>query len=156
MQESIRHAEQLLEKAEVVTLAVNGEDGCPRAYVMTKLPGESIRVFPFLAKEGSEKVRALEKDPRACVSYFAPGGSVSLTGTVQLIRESSALRELWVPELDRIFERLRTLRDELEQQLNRPLPELSMGMSQDFRAAIAEGATIVRIGTAIFGGRPRN
>ena len=33
MQESIRHAEQLLEKAEVVTLAVNGEDGCPRAYV---------------------------------------------------------------------------------------------------------------------------
>ena len=39
MQESIRHAEQLLEKAEVVTLAVNGEDGCPRAYVMTKLPG---------------------------------------------------------------------------------------------------------------------
>ena len=103
MQESIRHAEQLLEKAEVVTLAVNGEDGCPRAYVMTKLPGESIRVFPFLAKEGSEKVRALEKDPRACVSYFAPGGSVSLTGTVQLIRESSALRELWVPEMDRIF-----------------------------------------------------
>ena len=97
MQESIRHAEQLLEKAEVVTLAVNGEDGCPRAYVMTKLPGESIRVFPFLAKEGSEKIRALEKDPRACVSYFAPGGSVSLTGTVQLIRESSALRELWVP-----------------------------------------------------------
>ena len=96
MQESIRHAEQLLEKAEVVTLAVNGEDGCPRAYVMTKLPGESIRVFPFLAK-------ALEKDPRACVSYFAPGGSVSLTGTVQLIRASSALRELWVPELDRIF-----------------------------------------------------
>ena len=92
MQESIRHAEQLLEKAEVVTLAVNGEDGCPRAYVMTKLPGESIRVFPFLAKEGSEKVRALEKDPRACVSYFAPGGSVSLTGTVQLIRASSALR----------------------------------------------------------------
>ena len=103
MQESIRHAEQLLEKAEVVTLAVNGEDGCPRAYVMTKLPGESIRVFPFLAKEGSENVRALEKDPRACVSYFAPGGSVSLTGTVQLILESSALRELWVPELDRIF-----------------------------------------------------
>ena len=88
MQESIRRAEELLEKAEVVTLAVNGEDGFPRSYVMTKLPGESIRVFPFLAKEGSEKIRALEQDPRACVSYFAPGGSVSLTGSVQLIRET--------------------------------------------------------------------
>lgn len=58
MQESIRRAEELLERAEVVTLAVNGEDGFPRSYVMTKLPGESIRVFPFLAKGG------LGKDPR--------------------------------------------------------------------------------------------
>ena len=103
MQDSIRHAEELLERAEVVTLAVTGEDSYPRAYVMTKLPGESIRVFQFLAKDGSEKVRALEKDSRACVSYFAPGGSVSLTGDVRLIRESAALRQLWVPELDRIF-----------------------------------------------------
>ena len=63
MQESIRHAEQLLEKAEVVTLAVNGEDGCPRAYVMTKLPGESIRVFPFLAKEGSERSGLWRRTP---------------------------------------------------------------------------------------------
>ena len=62
MQESIRRAEELLERAEVVTLAVNGEDGFPRSYVMTKLPGESIRVFPFLAKEDSEKIRALEQD----------------------------------------------------------------------------------------------
>ena len=103
MQESIRRAEDLLERAEAVTLAVNGEDGCPRAYVMTKLPGEGIRTLLFLAREGSEKVRALEKDPRACVSYFAPGGSVSLSGAVCLIRESVALRKLWVPELDRIF-----------------------------------------------------
>ena len=34
------------------------------------------------------------------------------------------------------------------------LPELSMGMSGDFEAAIAEGATIVRVGTALFGPRP--
>ena len=33
------------------------------------------------------------------------------------------------------------------------LPELSMGMSGDFEAAIAEGATLVRVGTAIFGSR---
>lgn len=52
------------------------------------------------------------------------------------------------------FAKLRHLRDKLEQDLRVSLPELSMGMSGDFAAAIAEGATIVRIGTAIFGPRP--
>lgn len=52
------------------------------------------------------------------------------------------------------FARLRRLRDDLEQGLGQALPELSMGMSGDFGQAIAEGATIVRIGTAIFGLRP--
>jgi uncharacterized pyridoxal phosphate-containing UPF0001 family protein len=33
------------------------------------------------------------------------------------------------------------------------LPELSMGMSHDFEVAVEEGATLVRVGTAIFGGR---
>jgi PLP dependent protein len=51
------------------------------------------------------------------------------------------------------FQRLRQLRDELAQSLNRPLPELSMGMSHDFEIAIEEGATQVRIGTALFGSR---
>jgi PLP dependent protein len=50
------------------------------------------------------------------------------------------------------FRRLRELRDEAESEgLN--LPELSMGMTNDFEAAILEGATIVRIGTALFGER---
>ncbi|MHB1843317.1 MAG: YggS family pyridoxal phosphate-dependent enzyme [Deltaproteobacteria bacterium] len=53
----------------------------------------------------------------------------------------------------RHFERLRRLRDELSVALSRPLPELSMGMSDDFEDAIAEGATLVRVGTAIFGDR---
>ena len=57
------------------------------------------------------------------------------------------------PELHRVFASLRTRRDALEQEFGVRLPELSMGMSGDFREAIAEGATIVRIGTAIFGGR---
>lgn len=51
------------------------------------------------------------------------------------------------------FRRLRRLRDDLEQSLRRPLPELSMGMSHDFEIAIEEGATQVRIGSAIFGER---
>lgn len=52
------------------------------------------------------------------------------------------------------FTRLRKLRDNLERELGCKLPELSMGMSGDFDGAIAEGATIIRIGTAIFGPRP--
>lgn len=52
-----------------------------------------------------------------------------------------------------IFGGLRQLRDSLQDRLGMPLPELSMGMSSDLEAAIAEGATIVRVGTAIFGRR---
>jgi pyridoxal phosphate enzyme (YggS family) len=52
------------------------------------------------------------------------------------------------------FAQLRKMRDELNRQGLR-LDTLSMGMSHDFAAAIAEGATIVRIGTAIFGGRQK-
>lgn len=50
------------------------------------------------------------------------------------------------------FAQLRKLRDQLDQQ-GLQLDTLSMGMSHDFAAAIAEGSTLVRIGTAIFGGR---
>lgn len=53
------------------------------------------------------------------------------------------------------FRRLRELRDTLRQEgVPRPaLAELSMGMSHDFEVAIAEGATMVRVGTALFGRR---
>ncbi len=53
------------------------------------------------------------------------------------------------------FVALRDLRDRLETDLGRSLPVLSMGMSGDFEVAIECGATHVRIGTAIFGSRPR-
>jgi len=56
------------------------------------------------------------------------------------------------------FSRLRALRDRLRQEdlpQNVQLQHLSMGMSHDFEAAIEEGATLVRIGTAIFGPRPQ-
>ncbi len=57
--------------------------------------------------------------------------------------------------LHQTFAGLREFRERLVREFSVPLPELSMGMSQDFPVAIEEGATIVRIGTAIFGGRPR-
>lgn len=58
------------------------------------------------------------------------------------------------PEQARPFFRaLRELRDKLVKQGPIPLPELSMGMSHDFEIAVEEGATLIRIGTAIFGNR---
>ncbi len=51
------------------------------------------------------------------------------------------------------FRALRELRDRLRDQTGLPLPELSMGMSGDFAVAVEEGATLVRVGTAIFGHR---
>jgi pyridoxal phosphate enzyme (YggS family) len=51
------------------------------------------------------------------------------------------------------FQRLRELKLQCEEILGVPLPQLSMGMSGDFEIAIEEGATIVRVGTALFGER---
>lgn len=51
------------------------------------------------------------------------------------------------------FAKLRTLREEGERRLGRALPELSMGMSGDYEVAVEEGATLVRVGTALFGER---
>ncbi len=50
------------------------------------------------------------------------------------------------------FGQLRELRDRFSETINRSLPELSMGMTSDFEAAIAEGATLVRVGSALFEG----
>jgi pyridoxal phosphate enzyme (YggS family) len=64
----------------------------------------------------------------------------------------------WSPEAENSrvhFRRLRELKTECEQILGAPLPHLSMGMSGDFEVAIEEGATMIRIGTALFGQRAK-
>jgi len=64
----------------------------------------------------------------------------------------------WTPEPEKVrpvFRRLRELKAQCEQVLGAPLPHLSMGMTSDFEVAIEEGATLVRIGTALFGERPQ-
>jgi uncharacterized pyridoxal phosphate-containing UPF0001 family protein len=63
----------------------------------------------------------------------------------------------WTPDPEKvrpIFRQLKTLKHECEGLLERDLEHLSMGMSGDFEIAIEEGATMVRIGTALFGERP--
>lgn len=62
----------------------------------------------------------------------------------------------WSPEPEHSrahFQRLRQLKEQCEHILEAPLTQLSMGMSGDFEVAIEEGATLVRIGTALFGPR---
>ena len=62
----------------------------------------------------------------------------------------------WVHDEDMLrltFRRLRELRDFLTKELEHDLPQLSMGMTDDFDYAIEEGATMVRLGRAIFGPR---
>jgi len=55
----------------------------------------------------------------------------------------------------KFFVRLRELRAALEKEFDVRLPHLSMGMTNDFPIAVEEGATLVRVGTAIFGERPK-
>jgi hypothetical protein len=64
----------------------------------------------------------------------------------------------WSPLPERarpVFRRMRELKTECENRLGAPLPHLSMGMTGDFEVAIEEGATIIRVGTALFGERPK-
>jgi hypothetical protein len=89
----------------------------------------------------------------------------------KLLEEISAINELprleihglmtvppWAPNPEKVrpvFRQLRDLRQKCNDILGAPLQHLSMGMSGDFEVAIEEGATMVRIGTALFGERPQ-
>lgn len=73
--------------------------------------------------------------------------SVGVTGLMTMAALGSDEREA-----RKAFEKLRLLRDKCRRETGLPLDELSMGMSSDFRWAVAEGSTVVRIGTALFRG----
>ena len=85
----------------------------------------------------------------------APVAEMLLTASNLELSGLMTMAEPGVPEarLRSTFSGLRELRDRLETEFRIRLPELSMGMTSDFREAILEGSTMVRIGTAIFGGR---
>ena len=140
----------------------------------------AVRLFDLIHSVDTLKLaRELDKQSRKInkiqeiliqvnISKEASKSGVSVNDTLRLLKDISRLENLSVKGLmtlppyfnapDKVrpyFSALRNLRDRLEQQglLNVCLSELSMGMTGDFEVAIQEGATLVRIGTAIFGDR---
>ena len=90
----------------------------------------------------------------------APSGARELLETAVARNRLAVCGLMAIPPFDRepetsrpYFRELREIRDRLQDAVGCPLPELSMGMSHDFEIAIEEGATMVRVGTAIFGPR---
>jgi uncharacterized pyridoxal phosphate-containing UPF0001 family protein len=93
-------------------------------------------------------------------SGASPGDADALARTVLVCPHLDVRGLMAVPPFEPdperarpFFRRLREIRDRLSDRFGRPLPELSMGMSHDFEVAVEEGATEVRVGTALFGPR---
>jgi PLP dependent protein len=126
---------------------------------------DSIRLARELERHAEEAGKRLR-----CLVEVNLGGEAQKSGETEgevraLLTEAGQLSHLAIdglmivppflsdPEAVRpFFRRLRLLRDQLACE-GFPLTELSMGMSHDFEVAIEEGATLVRIGTALFGAR---
>ena len=140
----------------------------------------AVRMFDLIHSVESLKLaRALDKEARkngkvqdiliqVNISREETKSGITETGAVDLIEQVSGLENIRVkglmtmppffdaPEKARpFFRQLRLLRDRIdERHIPRvSMAELSMGMTGDFEVAIQEGATLVRIGTAIFGAR---
>lgn len=107
--------------------------------------GRSPRVLLQVNVSGESSKAGLA--PAALDTVTAPR-TVALVGLMTIARMGAS-----PDEARAIFRRLRELRDRLQGRIGMALPELSMGMSADAEAAAAEGATLVRIGTALFGPR---
>ena len=116
---------------------ITGEAGVfPRVLVEVNVAGESSKFgfSPKKLREQLEELLSLERlqiEGLMTIAPFAP--------------EPEPSRKHFVA--------LRELRDQLQTEFRVPLPRLSMGMSGDYAVAIEEGATLVRVGTAIFGTR---
>jgi PLP dependent protein len=127
---------------------------------------DSVELLRRVAEAAHDEGRSLRLLLQVNVSGEATKAGVSpeaaaLPDTVAALRESGVVGLMTiapmgasVDEARKVFRELRELRDRLEEAAGIALPELSMGMSDDAEAAAAEGATLVRIGTALFGPRP--
>lgn len=125
---------RLLERLEVLAGELNLS---PQLLLQVNISGEE-------AKQGFTP-----EELRSAATQLARLQQVQVAGLMTMAPHTSR------PEETRpVFRGLRELRDELADQLQGrwPLTELSMGMSSDFAVAIEEGATMVRVGSALFDG----
>ena len=125
---------------------------------------DSVRLAEALARaQPSPRVHALIEvnlGGEASKTGVAPDGVAAILDAARDKLEIDGLMTIPPPadsaEAARpYFAQLRELRDRLATQSGYALSELSMGMTDDFEVAIEEGATIVRIGRAVFGERPK-
>jgi PLP dependent protein len=120
---------------------------------------DSIRIAEAIDKAASKKIDVLIEVNQAGEGSKSGAEERELIEIVEAIGSKPHLQLvglMCIPppeESRRWFAALRELRDRVSKQVGLPLPHLSMGMSADYQDAIAEGATMVRIGTAIFGER---
>ena len=109
-----------------------------RMLLEVNVAGEGSK-FGFKAEDLRAEMESLLELPRLSIEGFMC--------IPPLADEAEASRKFFV--------QLRELRNSLETEFDVKLPHLSMGMTQDFWIAVEEGATLVRVGTAIFGERPK-
>ena len=98
--------------------------------------------------EEPQKTGALPTDLPLIARAVAAAGHLRLRGLMTIapmVADPEQVRP--------IFRRLRSLRDKTSQELGMPLPVLSMGMTDDYPIAVEEGATMLRLGRALFGPR---
>ncbi len=113
----------------------------PRLLLQVNLTGEP-------QQSGFERDELAPNDP-IVLSALAGAHAVEVAGLMTIARYGAPDGEARAT-----FAALRDLRDRLQDASGVALPVLSMGMTADAEAAVAEGATLVRVGTAIFGPRP--
>ena len=127
-------------------------DSLPLAEELNKRCSHADKVMPILLEvnvsgEGSKHGFSPESAMEA-VEAFPDFPQLELHGLMTMAPFSRQ------PENSRpCFQKLRRVKSTCEDKLGAPLPELSMGMSGDFEVAIEEGATLIRLGTTLFGPR---
>lgn len=118
--------------------------------VRRRAPGEAPRVLLQVNVAGESHKSGCR--PEAAPEIAARVAAMPEVQLVGLMTMAPFTDDITVQR--RTFARLRELRDRLGAS-GLVLPELSMGMSGDYRAAVAEGATMLRLGTVLFGERPQ-
>jgi PLP dependent protein len=134
---------------------VQSVDSLPLALEINKRCEQAAKTMPVLLEVNV----AVEASKFGCKPERLPAELKEMNALSRLEIRGLMTVPPWNPEPEKArphFRRLRELKMRCEQVVGAPLPHLSMGMSGDFEVAIEEGATIVRIGTALFGPRSKS